>query len=127
MVYIVEAKAAKCQIVKRQVTELHEQYLHKAAGSRLIDDKPHPDLRIVVVIPCHNEPDLIGALEHLTNCKPPLCHAEVIVVVNGSANNLPAVHQQNQRTLDQAADWLARQINRWLPIHLLNFPNMPSK
>ena len=127
MVYIVEAKAAKRQVVKRQVTELHEQYLHKAAGSRLIDDKPHPDLRIVVVIPCHNEPDLIGALEHLANCKPPLCHAEVIVVVNGSANNLPAVHQQNQRTLDQAADWLAKQNNRWLPIHLLNFTNMPSK
>ena len=39
---------------------------------------------MVVVIPCHDEPDLVGALERLANCEPPLGQAEVIVVINGS-------------------------------------------
>ena len=39
---------------------------------------------MVVVIPCHDEPDLIGALERLANCEPPLGQAEVSVVIYSS-------------------------------------------
>ena len=111
----------------RKVAEPHEQYLQKAAGRRLIETQPHPGLRMVVVIPCHDEPDLIGALAHLAHCEPPLGEAEVIVIVNGSENNSPAVHEQNERTLGQAADWLAKRHDPWLPIHLLHLPELPPR
>ena len=73
----------------------HEQYLQKLAGPRLIEAKPHPSLRMVVVIPCHDEPDLIGALKHLANCEPSLGQAEVIVVINDSEKDGSAVTRQN--------------------------------
>ena len=93
----------------------------------MIETQPHPGLRMVVVIPCHDEPDLIGALAHLAHCEPPLGEAEVIVIINGSENNSPAVHEQNERTLGQAADWLAKRHDPWLPIHLLNLPKLPPR
>src|SRR6185503_18430066 len=49
---------------------------------RLIPTAPEPDLGIVVVIPCFNEPDLIASLESLWLCERPECPVEVIVVVN---------------------------------------------
>jgi len=109
------------------VAASHEQYLRKSAGPRLIKAKPHPGLRMVVVIPCHDEPDLVGALERLANCEPPLGQVEVIVVINGSEKDSPAVARQNQDTLDQATDWLSERSNAWLPIHLLQLPDLPPR
>ena len=105
----------------------HVQYLQKSASPRLIEAKPHPDLRMVVVIPCHNEPDLAGALGRLADCEPPLGQAEVIVVINGSEKNSAEVARQNQHTLGQATDWLAGRGDYWLPIHLLHLPDLPPR
>ncbi|HJN89347.1 MAG TPA: hypothetical protein QGG93_03355 [Verrucomicrobiota bacterium] len=109
------------------MAESHKQYLQKSAGPRLIEAKPRPTLRMVVVIPCHNEPDLVGALEGLANCEPPLGQAEVIVVINGSKKNDSAVTLQNLCTLSETTDWLAERSNSWLPIHLLHLPDLPPK
>jgi hypothetical protein len=115
------------RLARRQVAESHEQYLQKAAGPRLIESKPHPTLRMVVVIPCHDEPDLVGALECLANCETPLGQAEVIVVINGSKKNDSSVTLQNLCTLSETTDWLAERSNPWLPIHLLHLPDLPPK
>ncbi|MDP6795927.1 MAG: hypothetical protein QGG00_11105 [Verrucomicrobiota bacterium] len=109
------------------MAEPHEQYLRKSAEARLIEATPHPDLRMVVVIPCHDEPALVGALEQLANCEPPLGQAEVIVVINGSEKDTPTVARQNRLTLDQATCWLGKRGNHWLPIHLLHLPKLPPK
>ena len=82
---------------------------------------------MVVVIPCHDEPDLVGTLGRLANCEPPLGQAEVIVVINGSEKNSGEVARQNQHTLGQATDWLAGRGDYWLPIHLLHFPDVLPK
>ena len=105
----------------------HGQYLQKSAGPRLIEAKPHSGLRMVVVIPCHDEPNLVGAVECLANCEPPLGQAEVIVVINGSENDPPEVARQNQHTLDQATAWLAKRDGHWLPVHLLHRPDLPPR
>ncbi|MFQ3168478.1 MAG: hypothetical protein ACI8QI_001027 [Limisphaerales bacterium] len=105
----------------------HEQYLQKSASPRLIEAKPHPGLRTVVVIPCHDEPNLIGALECLANCEPPLGQAEVIVVINGSEKDDSEVALQNLRTLRETTDWLDERSEPWLPIHLLHLPDLPPK
>ena len=66
---------------------------------------------MVVVIPCHDEPDLVGALERLANCEPPLGQVEVIVVINSSEKNSAEVALQNQHTLSQTTNWLAGRGN----------------
>jgi glycosyltransferase involved in cell wall biosynthesis len=125
--YSVERAAARRQIGQRQMAAPHEQYLQKSAGSPLIKAKPHPGLRMVVVIPCHDEPDLLGALKHLAKCEPSLGQAEVIVVINDSKKDGSAVIRQNLCTLCETTDWLDERRDPWLPIHLLYPPKLPPK
>ena len=82
---------------------------------------------MVVVIPCHNEPDLTGALRHLAKCETPLNQAEVIVVINASAEHTETVYKQNQLSHGQAQDWLSTRGDQRLPIHLVHISNLPSR
>src|SRR6266487_3224876 len=75
---------------------------------RQIARRPDSELGIVVVVPCCNEPDLVGSLASLRDCERPGCSVEVIVVVNSSAGCRAEVHLQNQATLKIAAEWIAR-------------------
>ncbi|MDP6678662.1 MAG: hypothetical protein QGG72_07155, partial [Verrucomicrobiota bacterium] len=72
---------------------------------------------MVVVIPCHDEPDLEGALKQLADREPPLGQAEVIVVINGSEKDDSDVSVQNLITLCETTDWLDERRKHWLPIH----------
>jgi len=81
------------------------------------------DLGLVVVIPCFNEPDLLGSLESLASCDPPGCAVEVIVVLNASVNSIEAIHLQNQRTFEQATAWGKSHPE----VHLLHFADLPAK
>ena len=50
----------------------------------LIEDVPAPDLGIIIVIPCHNEPDVVSAVKSIYHSDRPACSVEIIVVINGS-------------------------------------------
>lgn len=78
---------------------------------------PSPDLRIAVVVPCFNEPDVVGALRSLRACERPVSGVEVIVVVNASADAAPEVKAQNRRSAEQARPYA----------HVLEFPDLPPK
>ncbi len=94
---------------------------------RQIVSPPNPDLGIVVVIPCFNEPDLIGGLESLRGCKPPTRSAKVIVVINSSADCPAEVRLQNEATRKLTAEWMDQQDERRCAWHLLSFPDLPPK
>jgi len=94
---------------------------------RQIPSPPERDLGIVVVIPCFNEPDLVGALESLRLCERPEYSVEVIVVVNSPAGCGEAMRRQNEATLKIAAPWIARHQNPRLAFYLLHFPELPPK
>ena len=94
---------------------------------RQIASPPEPDLGIVVVIPCFNEPDLIGSLESLWLCQRPECSVEVIAVVNSPAGCGEEIRWQNQATLKIAAEWIAQHRHPRLAFHTLHFPGLPAK
>ena len=94
---------------------------------RSILTKPHPDLGLVVVIPCFNEPDLIGSLASLWECERPTCAIEVIVVVNSPAHGDPAIRLQNELTLKEAAGWIAEHMDARFAFHMLDLPDLPPK
>lgn len=75
------------------------------------------DLGIVVVIPCFNEPDLVGALESLRRCERPTCGVEVLVVVNSGTDAPQEVKAQNRLNVEQARPYS----------HVLDFPELPPK
>lgn len=82
-------------------------------------DDPHSDLKMVVVIPCFNEPDITTVLLSLWENLPVPCSVEVIVVVNSSemASDEQVNYNRNSfETLVQFASCNNRVEIKLLPI-----------
>ena len=81
-------------------------YLNRYAfREKIIQDKVSPEVGIVIVIPCHNEPNLVGALQSLADCVKPNCKVEVITVINASEKAEESVIRQNKKTFNDANEW----------------------
>ncbi len=80
-------------------------YLERYAyPSQLFTGKPHKSLQICLVIPCHNEPDILTTLKSINNCQA-VPGVEVILVINEAVNCSIEVSSQNQQTLNYVAQW----------------------
>lgn len=64
----------------------------------LIEDVPSDDLGMIIVIPCHNEPDVVSSIQSIYRCAPPRCCVEIIVVINGSGDDDPSIVFQNEKS-----------------------------
>lgn len=95
--------------------------------SAQIQAKLHPSAQIIIVIPCHDEPDLLGTLQSLAQCQPPQAPVEVIVVVNHGVTASLEVITQNKLTVTQASQWINTYSCDWLTIHLLEAYQLPKK
>jgi glycosyltransferase involved in cell wall biosynthesis len=82
---------------------------------------------MVVVIPCYNEPNLVGALEALSRCEWPKAAVEVIVVINSGEGASTPVREQNLRSLKEASPWTREDCDNFFRVHLLYFPDLPRK
>ncbi len=92
-----------------------------------ITTPPSPTLGLVVVIPCYNEPDLLATLDSLWQCQRPACSVEVIVVINASSTDSPAVQRQNRQTHRQALAWLVAHQDPRLTFHVLFFADLDAR
>jgi hypothetical protein len=92
-----------------------------------IGASPSPQLGLIVVIPCYNEPALTDSLDALWRCEPPACDVEVILVINSGENAPPSILDQNQETLHAVQTWISRHNEPHLRFHCLHFPNLPRK
>lgn len=68
---------------------------------QLIIEKPKNDLGIIVVIPSFKEPALKKSLQSLSDCTPPNCSVEVIVVLNNSERASEEIKEFHQKTFEQ--------------------------
>jgi len=77
----------------------------------LIEDIPDPNLGMIIVIPCHNEPDIVSSVKSIYTSSVPKCPIEIIVVINGSSDNPESVEIQNKKSyeelhaIDDLPDW----------------------
>ncbi len=92
-----------------------------------LPEPPSPDLGAVVVIPCHDEPDLCGSLDALHRCDPPSGAVEVIVVVNHSESAPEQVRANNIASLAQAESWRRDHETERFRIHLMESFAQPGK
>lgn len=88
------------------------------------EDYGQPDL--IVVLPCHNEPDLLTSLEALEACKPPVGNVSVIVVINASALADIQIKKHNEHTLASCQDWRAAK-DRKYQYHFILENELPKK
>lgn len=73
---------------------------------RIFSEVPKPNTELIVVIPCHNEPDLVSSLISLSTCTiPEGISVEVISVINSAQNAEQAIKDQNQDSYKTAINW----------------------
>lgn len=85
------------------------------------------DLKIIVVIPCYNETELITALSSLINCEKLTGSVEVITVVNSAVSDLKAVKETNTKMLEKAQKWGKEHEKDWINFYFIDANNLPDK
>ena len=89
---------------------------------------PARGLGLVVVIPCHDEPEVLATLEDLHRCADSGCVVEVIVVINASEAGNEGTRARNADSLraieSRAAEFEADGRFR---VHAVNYPRLPAR
>ncbi len=88
-----------------------------------IDDTPHPNLGLTVVIPSYNEPNLLLSLNAIAACSKPKCAVEVIVVINysqGADLNVIENAVESEIIVLKANELVNSQTFRFFPIMATN-------
>lgn len=81
-------------------------YLDKRAlFPQKIQEAPHRETGIIVVVPAYNEPDIRKLLDSLANCREPECRTEVIIVINTPGNVTEEGIESNEDTLTDIESW----------------------
>lgn len=91
------------------------------------DPGAHPQLGLVVVIPCHDEPDVVHTLESLRACRRPRGAVEVLLVWNASERDDQALRSRHRSMIGEVRAWARQHEESRLRFRLLNFPRLPAK
>ncbi|HIG27615.1 MAG TPA: glycosyltransferase family 2 protein [Verrucomicrobiales bacterium] len=89
--------------------ESTNQYLDRfGLYAPFIKAPPSCDLRLVLVIPCFNEPDLITTLKSIHGCGPTIGSVEILVIINSGVLDSSEIRQLNLDTYRKAGNWAVR-------------------
>lgn len=98
--------------------ELYQQFIDHAVGD---------NLKIIVVIPCINEPQLLRTLDALWFCKRPKCSIEIIVTINNAVNASDKIKQQNLKSLNEGKAWIKNHFEDSFKTFFIYKPDFPNK
>ncbi|MBF0382195.1 MAG: glycosyltransferase [Magnetococcales bacterium] len=90
-------------------------------------NQPSKPPALIIVIPCHNEPDLIATLDSLADCQQPLNRVQVRIVINAASDASEAIKKQNQATIEATNEWIAKNKNSNIEIIIHNQQELPPK
>jgi len=79
---------------------------------------------LVVVIPCHQEPDILTTLRSLAQCAPPAWPVELIVVLNAANTASAETLELHQARKQELLAWSEPAPFR---LQLLDYPDLPAK
>jgi glycosyltransferase involved in cell wall biosynthesis len=95
-----------------------------AYPKQLFRQKPDPELKIIVVIPCFNEPEITPTLNSLLACQP-VEKVEIIMIVNESEEADELIKKNNLSTLAEISTWQG-QVEPWFNL-LTYHAKLPPK
>ncbi|MEO1514372.1 MAG: hypothetical protein AAFV95_05145 [Bacteroidota bacterium] len=104
-------------------------YLEKyALFPALISEAPLADVRLMIVIPSFDEPDLQKSLEALMHCQSlEEGRVEVITVINHSERAEQAVKERHAEQHQQLREWASEAKHPSMRHHILYCPDLPAK
>jgi glycosyltransferase involved in cell wall biosynthesis len=77
----------------------------RALFPQKIEEAPHKNTGIIVVVPAYNEPEITSLLDSLADCTVPECRVEVIVVVNAPDDASPEIIDNNRKSFINIESW----------------------
>jgi hypothetical protein len=103
-------------------------YLEKHSFcERLIAELVSADSFLILVIPCHDEPELLTTLQSLKECDTTESVVEVIVVINSGEHDKQEVLERNKKTYREAKEWIKQNSEAKLRFHLIDVNKLPKK
>jgi hypothetical protein len=104
------------------------QYLSKNSfRPELITANPKENLGMVVVIPAHDEKDLIASVSCLQDCITPNCAVEVIVIFNASEDSAISIIDVNNRAMRNLQTWFSAIEKPTFELYCIAENNLPKK
>jgi len=105
-----------------------ETYLARhAVYPKLIDFVPSSGLKLVVIIPAYNEPELLNTLESLNHCYQTRFPVEIIVLINHSVTASVEVKQINRTVYHAAQNWCRNHSTQKRKFYCLITEDLPEK
>jgi glycosyltransferase involved in cell wall biosynthesis len=92
----------------------------RALFPQKIEEAPHQETGIIVVVPAYNEPEISSLLDSLADCTAPECRVEVIVVVNAPDDASPAIIDNNRKSLINIESWKKTHIECFFRLFAFN-------
>jgi glycosyltransferase involved in cell wall biosynthesis len=90
-----------------------------------IEKVPVLGTKMIVVIPCYNEPDILTTLQSLANCEIPPCKTEVLIVINHGETENQEIINVNQQTAEKIEKWKTElSLDNY---HIIKAFNLPQK
>ena len=100
-------------------------YLKRYAFQKqYIDSQGYGMPGVIVVIPCHNEENLLESLDSLENCLAPTAEVTVITVINSSEIDSAEIKKRNTETFEKAIHW--SRSKKWT-YHFILENELPKK
>ena len=113
---------------KNGLRSISNQYFMRFGAPLPLLVKPIlPGTKIIITIPCHNEPDLEKTLESLKHCHLPECNVEVIVFINAGESDSLDIISSNNETFEETKNWISNQSHPGLEFHVLKDNNLTQK
>lgn len=108
------------------MSKTFDKYLAKQSlFQELIKEKPSNNLKLIVIIPAYNEPDILNTLNALLHCKKNKAHTEIIILFNHSEISTDAIIQQNKVSYSEVLKWAKKQNTpelKFIPVLVENLP-----
>lgn len=98
-----------------------QHYLsQRLLGPARVQTTPASDLRLVITIPCHDEPDIATTMRALANCEAlTVGSVEVLILINAAVQAAAKVQQRNHHCYTSALRLAEHLSNDHLHIHVL--------
>jgi hypothetical protein len=103
-------------------------YLNKQKEiKQLISEGPAENLRMSIIIPCYDEPDIITTLNSLWNCERPEFAVEVIIIINSRTTTPQKIIEQNKKTFIEITEWIKNHHDLFYRFFVINQADIPEK
>ncbi|PTN07879.1 glycosyltransferase family 2 protein [Mangrovibacterium marinum] len=97
-----------------------DRYIERNINSApFVTEAPRPQLRMVVVVPVYNEPELCRMLNSLEACNAPAGGVEVLLVINESEIAPAEAIAQNNKAQAEVAGWKQQHPACFFALHII--------